>query len=389
MRVQNRLRVSALAAVAGLFVAGTSASLPGAVKPTAGAGPIATGDFNGDGKQDVVVIDGSGDGAMLLGNGDGTLQAPLSFNAGDSTQAVVVGDFNKDGKLDLAITASFSADLYVLLGNGNGTFQSPVPYGSAGALGIAVGDVNGDGNPDLVVANTNANTISVLLGNGDGTFQPEQTFPGAGAQPQAVVIGDFNGDGKPDLAFTDITTFTSGNVFVLLGNGDGTFQTARSYNTGRFPMFAVASDVNNDGALDLIVVNQLDNNVSVLLGNGDGTFQTAQNAGLKFGPSDLAVADFNGDGAADIAVLANAGISADTSVVNLAVELGDGAGDFLAFQRYDSGGLPGGMAVADLNGDGTPDLVLMIITNNSVSVLLCTKDGTFQAPQNYTGVTGS
>src|SRR5437660_165594 len=115
---------------------------------------------------------------------------------GNDPASVAVGDFNGDGKLDLAVANIGSNSVAVLLGNGDGTFQVPLSslVGDAPAF-VAVGDFNGDGKPDLVVANRNDNTISVELGNGDGTFQAGPTIA-VGAQPQSVAVADFNGDTK-------------------------------------------------------------------------------------------------------------------------------------------------------------------------------------------------
>jgi FG-GAP-like repeat/FG-GAP repeat/IPT/TIG domain len=146
--------------------------------------------------------------------------------------SVAAGDFNGDGKLDLAVAnvgGSVGA-VSILLGNGEGTFQPAVNY-DAGSTpdSVAIGDFNGDGKLDLVVANHLGATVSVLLGNGDGTFQSAVAYPTGGANPSSVVVGDFNGDGKLDLAVADIGLNV---VSVLLGKGDGIFQSAQSYTAG-------------------------------------------------------------------------------------------------------------------------------------------------------------
>ena len=134
--------------------------------------------------------------------------------------------------------------------------------------GIAVGDFTGDGHIDLAVANSGSNTMSVLLGNGDGTFQSQVTYP-VGQAPQAVAAGDFTGDGHLDLA---VTNSGDNTVSVLLGNGDGTFRPQVTYPVGQAPQALVAGDFTGDGHLDLAVANSGSNTVSMLLGRGDGTF---------------------------------------------------------------------------------------------------------------------
>src|ERR1019366_2828450 len=155
---------------------------------------VAVGDFNGDGKADMVVLDqGTGSVSIFLGNGNGTFQTAVNYDAGylgglgSVPTAVVVGDFNGDGRADLAV-ANYNNHVSVLLGNGDGTFQAPLNY-SAGSNpnSIAVADFNLDGKVDLVLADL-ANAI-VLLGNGNGTFQPALTYA-AGSQPASVAVGD-------------------------------------------------------------------------------------------------------------------------------------------------------------------------------------------------------
>jgi len=164
-------------------------------------------------------------------------------------------------------------------------------------ISVAVGDVNGDERPDLAVANSGGNTVSVLLGNGDGTFQSALTLT-AGSYPDSVAVGDVNGDGRPDLV---VANYYSNDVLVLLGNGDGTFQPALSFDAGTNPHSVAVRDVNGDGRPDLAVANAGSNNVSVLMSYGDGTFQPALSFGAGTYPISVAVGDFNGDGRPDLA----------------------------------------------------------------------------------------
>jgi hypothetical protein len=174
-----------------------------------------------------------------------------------------------------------------------------------------VADVNGDSKPDLLVV-YGSSLLGVLLGNGDGTFQTVQTYATSGQFGDAIAVGDVNGDGKPDLIVTNsCLNCVTAAVGVLLGNGDGTFQTAQNYVTNTITEASiVVADVNADGNPDIVVANGCrfcqDSTVSVLLGIGDGTFHTTQ----KYGSGgrnaySIAVADVNGDSNPDL-VVANA-----------------------------------------------------------------------------------
>src|SRR5262249_41406660 len=157
---------------------------------------------------------------------------------------------------------------------------------------VAIGDFNGDGKPDLAVVNNDGNTVSLLLGKAGGTFQKAPTYV-AGNGANGLAVGDFNGDGVLDLAvanFGDFSTGSGATLSILLGNGDGTFQTAANYGgLGRGCSGITVGDYNRDGILDLAVANFWSNTVSVLLGKGDGTFQAAANYPVGKNPVTVAV----------------------------------------------------------------------------------------------------
>jgi hypothetical protein len=210
-----------------------------------GNGPVsvAIGDLNGDGKPDLAVASAGsypnyyGTVSVLLGNGDGTFGTKTDYATGSNPRSVAIGDFNGDGKPDLVVANQLSSTVSVLFGNGNGTFGARCDYGTGNApSSVAIGDLNGDGKPDLAVTNegspTASNTVSVLLGNGDGTFGARIGY-GTGSGPSSVAIGDLNGDGRLDLAVASgagvsvlLNTGGSGNVGVgpTPGGGAGGFQ---------------------------------------------------------------------------------------------------------------------------------------------------------------------
>jgi Bacterial Ig-like domain (group 3)/FG-GAP-like repeat/FG-GAP repeat len=341
--------------------------------PGEGPSAITTGDFNGDGILDLATANG----AVLLGNGDGTFTEAESLPASVAGSSIVVGDFNEDGIPDLAIANEDSNNITVLLGYGDGTFTAPaasLPTGDE-PMGIVTADFNGDGIPDLAVANAGSNTITVLLGNGDGTFiaTSASASPATGSSPESIAVGDFNGDGIPDLA---VANEDSNNVTILLGNGNGAFTaTATSPSTGDEPTGIVTADFSANGMLDLAVADG--GGVTVLLGDGTGNFVAGATSTLYGdGPVPIVIGDFNGDGIVDLAAVQSGGMLG--GYVDIA--LGNGSGGFTP-ASYDGQvidddiGRDGfSVTVGDFNGDGISDLAAPAnngdLTGGQVEVLL-------------------
>ncbi|MGD1072736.1 MAG: FG-GAP-like repeat-containing protein [Bryobacteraceae bacterium] len=289
---------------------------------------VATADFNGDGIPDLVTANSGGNnvtvllGTGLLGSGSGrftpTPNSPIAVGA--SPIFAAVGDFNGDGKFDIVTANSGDNTLTVLLGDGLGGFTealgSPIMAGT-NPQSIAIGDLNKDGNPDIAVANYGDNTVTVLLGNGSGGFTEATGSPfGVGLSPVSLALGDLNGDGALDIFAAN---FGDNTVTALLGDGTGGFTAAPAspFAVGLKPCSVALADFNGDGVPDLAIADSGNNTVTVLFGNGMGGLTGATGSPFAVGskPCSVAVGDFNGDGMPDIAA-ADSGASNVTVLLN-------------------------------------------------------------------------
>ncbi len=378
---------------------------------------LVTADFNGDGFPDVAYSYARNSTltqegfVVALGSSHGVLGAPtfvqVAGACGGYTEWIATGDVNGDGKADIVATVDNSTNagcpnnqVAVLTGLGTGKFNKAVLYSTgstAQSYDVFLQDVNGDGKPDIITSNWDG-TISVLLNNGKGTFGTAKLITSIAAlnpHLNSLTFGDFNGDGKLDIAVVPNYRVGGGNVsntaYVVLGNGDGTFQTpivVGSLTTDQYTTTErlAAGDFNKDGKMDLFVV--LDgrspcpaNEYVVLQGNGNGTFNvepsvcTGNWSYRNTTPVYPVVADLNGDGKLDVfipvlqygygagpALLAGNGDGTFNPLAGYTVQdpnLGTawlGSGFYVGQASY-------GAAVADFNGDGTPDIA--VLNNNT------------------------
>jgi len=328
-------------------------------------GGIAIGDFNGDGRPDLL-LNKNGGFDVLLNMGGGNFGQPIHTETPHFFSVPFeAADFNGDGKLDLVVpdqSCPVSPTGHILLGRGDGTFAPPrdVP----GVCQAAVGDFNKDGRPDLMVNDTSS-SLRVLWGNGDGTFQPGPRLPRLPRVPGSLVIADFNRDGQADLAVLSATGIAPNNgyaVSVFLGQGDGTFQAPISTSVGGETL--LVADLNGDGLPDLIAGSD------ILLGQGDGTFQLPRSyssSQSEVVPVPLAAADFDGDGHVDLAVGNRYRYAARNQV---SIYRGNGDGTMMPSANYPVGWDPSHGVTADFDGDGWPDLATSNSVSNTVSLLL-------------------
>ena len=412
------------------------------------ASSVATGDVDGDGTSDLIIAGGEGQDAgfsVLRNNGVGSdgwlgLKNATSYAAGDRPTSIVVRDFDADGHLDIAVASS--ENVSVRLGNDDGTFADPIGYlPGAGSRWLAAGDLNADGYLDLAVSNGDSAQVAILLGSRDGTLESHDHVHTLGTPgqrgPWALTVDDWDGDGNLDLGVARDDS-DDGNLSVLLGRGDGSFEPEPVKSTiAGSPTLIASGDIDEDGNLDLVVAHggifhhpdygNASGGMTVLLGKGDGSFDWPIRLLTDEGKQTVVLADMDGDQRLDIlsdgqpgallmrgtrdtlferelatfaagahASWATAGDfdvdgDVDLSVTNqdsgdVSLLLGTGDGQFTQAARHRVGVSPGAQIAMDLNADGLLDLAVVNRVSNSISILIGTGNGSFlQEVRHVTG----
>ena len=337
------------------------------VQPLCG-GPnalVAT-DINTDGKTDfVVACSGSNKAAVLIGNGAGGFShatgSPFSTGATETIPtSVAVADFNRDNKLDLAISSAGGAVVGIWRGNGNGTFVTPTASEEFGIgqspSSIVALDLNKDTYPDLAIANAADDSISVLMNTGTGSFAGQVTY-GTSASPSALAFGDFNADTYIDLA---VVENGASQISVFLNDLTGTLQLESVNPVGTSPTWLSVSDFDGDNKLDIAVVNSGDNSAGILTGFGNGVFTYSPAIPTVTNPVFLVTPDLDNDGHLDLVV------SGNTDQV-IQVIPGKAGAQFGLTTTV--GASPLGSVSTDFDGDGIIDLAVVNSGGNSVSIL--------------------
>jgi hypothetical protein len=300
---------------------------------------------------------------VLFGKGDGSFYGAAAQESSPSVQAVAFGDFNKDGIVDMVVGSDAfgtTSGIRVLLGKAGGGYQAPLNItGTYRPDWLGVADMNGDGLLDLVAQAYSS--VSVWAGKGDGTFQSATTISTGSAAISSVAIGDLNGDARPDIVVSRGQTWstTATDSLVILAKSGGGFNSPVALNAGQNTVALALADLNGDGKLDLAAANYgftgsapSAGKISILLGKGDGTFQTPVNYTAAQNPGTLAVADVNGDGKLDLV----AGTTTGTDCY-IAVLPGNGSGGFGAAVTTGIFSQPVRLLVLDLDRDGKPDVL--------------------------------
>ncbi len=352
---------------------------------------IAVADIDANGLPDIlglVSIDVGGAPAQgyvstRLQGPAGAFAMPTRFGVGTGPANLVLADLNGDGRPDLVVANADDHTVSVRLADpARPGFFLPATIlatPSRVPLDVAVGDLDGDGRMDIAVAASGGNSVLVFTQTATGAFNAPVAYA-VGGDPQAVTVADLDSNGRADIAVAT----AANTVSILLQTGAGVFATAVDYATGVQPLAIKAADLNGDGKLDLLTANfgaatsPGTQGLSVLLQTTPGVFAAPVSYATEYRPTAMAVGDLNGDGKPDVAVACE-GLPGSPGALSILLQSTTSPGTLLAAVNYPGSYGPMGVAIADMNGDGKPDLVIadgdIVVRFNSA-----TTPGTFGPP---------
>ncbi len=331
-----------------------------------GQGPshLLTADLNLDGEKDLISANTKDSTLTLLyGKGNGSFGIPLNINVAAEPTMTTVGDIDRDGYPDLVVNARGAGMFLVLQNNGDGSFRKPIPTRTGKVpLNIILGDYNEDGKLDAAVTLT-FDKLELHMGTGDGRFKKGETYM-TGSRSFSGVAEDFNEDGHLDIALAASSSNAS-SLNLFFGNGDGTFQKPGRLAIKRVPLAVVASDMNNDGKLDLVFASGQGDNIYFLKSKGKGNFEEPIAFSGGGGPFALTTGHFNPDKLKDVAVA-----NSRSSSFSMIIRNPDGTFKFPTRDYVVDGGTPLAITSGDFNHSGMSDIAVASNARNTVEIYL-------------------